>query len=156
MIRRGASEDADAIAELYERSSATLAFLPVLHTLDEHRRWFARVVAEQEVWVCDEGAIVGFAALESGMLNYLYLEPEATGRGIGSALLDRVKERLPDGFRLWRFQQNDGARRFYKRHGLEAIEFTDGAGNEENAPDVLYEWRPPKKSANREEAAGDA
>jgi GNAT superfamily N-acetyltransferase len=156
MIRRAVPEDADAIAELYERSLATLDFLPVLHTLDEHRSWFARVVDEQEVWVYDEGAIVGFAALDSEMLNYLYLEPFATGRGIGNALLDRVKERLPDGFRLWTFQQNEGARRFYERHGLEAIEFTDGAGNEERTPDVLYEWRPPNKSANRDEAAGDA
>ena len=30
----------------------------------------------------------------------------------------------------------------YERHGAVAIDFTDGAGNEERQPDALYEWRP--------------
>jgi hypothetical protein len=34
------------------------------------------------------------------------------------------------------------ARRFYERHGLRAVRFTDGTGNEEKTPDALYEWRP--------------
>jgi hypothetical protein len=29
---------------------------------------------------------------------------------------------------------------FYERHGFMAIEFTDGSGNEEKEPDVLYRW----------------
>lgn len=31
---------------------------------------------------------------------------------------------------------------FYERHGLVAIEVTDGAGNEEKEPDVRYVWAP--------------
>jgi hypothetical protein len=42
VIRRGTQEDIEAIAELYERSFATLAFLPVLHTVEEHQAWFER------------------------------------------------------------------------------------------------------------------
>lgn len=142
MIRRQREGDVDAIAELYERSFGTLTFLPMLHTLAEHRVWFARVAAEQEVWVWDEDrAILGFLALGDTMLNYLYVEPGATGRGIGSALLDRAKRRRPAGFTLWTFQQNAGARRFYERHGLRVIRLTDG-DNEEQVPDALYEWRP--------------
>jgi hypothetical protein len=34
------------------------------------------------------------------------------------------------------------ARRFYGRHGLRAVRFTDGNGNEGKTPDALYEWRP--------------
>jgi hypothetical protein len=41
--------------------------------------------------------------------------------------------------RLWCFQANSGARRFYERHGFVAVEFTDGHDNEEGCPDVLYE-----------------
>jgi hypothetical protein len=48
----------------------------------------------------------------------------------------------PDGFELWVFAVNTRARRLYERHGLVAVEFTDGAGNEEGAPDVRYAWRP--------------
>ena len=143
MIRPAGPEDVPAIAELYERSLATLSFLPTLHTLEEHRAWFGQVVAEREVWVWEEeSAILGFIALDDAMLDYLYIEPEMTGRGIGSALLNHAKERRPGGFTLWTFQQNEGARRFYERGGLRAIRFTDGEGNEEKTPDVLYEWRP--------------
>jgi hypothetical protein len=57
-------------------------------------------------------------------------------------LLQRAKQRMPGGFRVWVFQQNTPARRFYERRGLHVVELTDGAGNEERTPDALYEWRP--------------
>jgi hypothetical protein len=41
--------------------------------------------------------------------------------------------------RVYTFQANSGARRFYERHGFAAIQLTDGQGNEEHCPDVLYE-----------------
>ncbi|MDP9464580.1 MAG: GNAT family N-acetyltransferase, partial [Actinomycetota bacterium] len=44
----------------------------------------------------------------------------------------------PEGLQLWTFESNDRARRFYERHGFTAVEFTDGAGNEERWPDVRY------------------
>jgi ribosomal protein S18 acetylase RimI-like enzyme len=143
MIRRARPGDVDGIAALYERSFATLSFLPTLHTLEEHCAWFARVIAEREVWVWDEeGAPLGFIVLGDGTVDYLYVEPGMSGRGIGSALVDRAKTRRPEGFSLWTFQQNEGARRFYERHGLRVIRLTDGEGNEEKTPAALYAWRP--------------
>jgi GNAT superfamily N-acetyltransferase len=138
----------DAIAELFERSFATLDFLPMLHTLDEHRLHFARVLAEQEVWLWEEdGRVLGFAAVsDADELSYLYLEPDERRRGIGSALFDHVKTRRPDGFWFWVFQQNEPARRFYERHGARCVELTDGAGNEERTPDARYVWSPPDQS----------
>jgi ribosomal protein S18 acetylase RimI-like enzyme len=143
LIRPARRADAAAIAALFRRSFGGLAFLPTLHTSEEDRAFFRAAIRDQEVWVAEEGGrVVGFAALDGEMLNHLYVEPDAQGRGIGSTLLGRVKRRRPDGFRLWTFQQNDGARRFYERHGCVAVDFTDGSGNEEKQPDVLYEWRP--------------
>jgi GNAT superfamily N-acetyltransferase len=143
VIRRGTAEEIATIAELYERSFGTLLFLPVLHTLEEHRRWFATVLERDEFWVYEEdGTIVGFLMLGDEVLEYLFLEPRVFRRGIGTALLELAKERRPAGFTLWTFQQNERARAFYERHGLEAIHFTDGEGNEERAPDVQYAWRP--------------
>jgi GNAT superfamily N-acetyltransferase len=143
MIRGARPVDTDAIAELYERSFGTLTFLPVLHTLEEHCVWFGRVVEHQEVWVWEEeGLILGFIGLGEAMVSYLYVEPEMTGRGIGSALLDHAKERRSAGFTLWTFQQNAGARRFYERHGLRVVRLTDGEDNEEKTPAALYAWRP--------------
>jgi ribosomal protein S18 acetylase RimI-like enzyme len=75
-------------------------------------------------------------------LEHLYVHPDHQGRGIGSALLERAKARMPGGFGLWVFQANIGARRFYERHGLRVVRLTDGEGNEEKTPDAQYEWRP--------------
>jgi len=46
------------------------------------------------------------------------------------------------GLRLFAFQRNAPARRFYEARGFIAKEFTDGATNMEREPDVLYEWTP--------------
>jgi GNAT superfamily N-acetyltransferase len=148
MIRQATSADVDAIAALYERSFALLDFLPTLHTLDEHRAWLGRVVERNEVWVYEEdGRILGFASLSADMLDHLYLEPDAIGRGIGGALFDHATTRRPDGFSFWVFQQNDRARRFYEQRGAVAVEFTDGAHNEERTPDVRYVWPRPADAA---------
>ena len=148
MIRRARIDESDAIAELYERSYGTLTFLPRLHTLDQHKAFMARRVAEDDVWVWDESdAIVGFSVLRGeDDLFLLYVEPSETGRGVGSALLAHAMRERPRGFKLWTFQQNAGARRFYERHGLRPVAFGDGSGNEEGVPDVQYEWSPPSDS----------
>jgi putative acetyltransferase len=46
------------------------------------------------------------------------------------------------GLRLWAFQRNAPARRFYEARGFIAKKFTDGATNMEREADVLYQWTP--------------
>ena len=142
MIRRATSEDVEPIAQVFDRALATMTYLPVVHTYEENVAWFGARVSDHEGWVWDAGEVHGYMLLGEAELLHLYLDPEHTGRGIGTQLLDLAKALRPDGFTLWTFQQNDGARRFYERHGLHAIEFGDGSGNEERTPDVKYEWRP--------------
>ena len=143
MIRRGTSEDVEAIARLFDRALAAMTYLPVVHTFEEDLAWFGARVSDGEAWVWDDGAVHGYMLLGAAELLHLYLDADYTRRGIGTQLLALAKERRPDGFTLWTFQQNEGARRFYERHGLRAIELGDGSGNEERVPDVRYEWRPP-------------
>ena len=121
-----------------------LAFLPDLHTPNERRHFITEVVpGDHEIWVAeDEGRVVGFAALGESTLGHIYVHPDFQGRGLGTALLDKTKELRPAGFTLWTFPANEGACRFYERHGLHPIEYGDGSGNEEGVPDVRYEWRP--------------
>ena len=139
MIRRADDADVEAVVAVFEPSFATLDFLPRLHTHAEHLAYFGSL---EEVYVYDDGRVRGFAALQADVLSHLYVAPDSFGAGIGAALLDEVKRRRPAGFELWVFQANKRARRFYEAHGCTAVRFTDGAGNEERTPDVLYEWRP--------------
>ncbi len=69
----------------------------------------------------------------------LYVDPAATGTGLGSRLVDLAKAANPKGLDLWTFQANTGARRFYERRGFIAGATTNG-DNEEAAPDVQYHW----------------
>ena len=123
-------------------------FLPNIHTDEDTFSFIASIVLrDQEVHVAEmDGEINGFLALHGDMVEHLYVRPDLLRRGIGSALLQRAKERLPSGFRLWVFQDNVPARRFYERHGLRLVEETDGSRNEERTPDALYEWRPTDRS----------
>ena len=142
-IRSAGAQDADEIARTFIASFATLTFLPKLHT-DEETHFFITdiVLRDQDVFVAQRGGeIGGFIAMHGDMVEHLYVRPDLLRLGIGSALLQRAKERLPSGFRLWVFQDNVPARRFYERHGLRVIEETDGSRNEERTPDALYEWR---------------
>jgi putative acetyltransferase len=144
MIRQAEPRDRDQIAETFVASLATLAFLPDIHTVEEHRRFITEVVPrDHEIWVAEEdGRVVGIAALGTATLGHLYVHPVYQRRGVGSALLQKTKELRPRGFTLWTFPANVAACRFYEHHGLLATRFGDGSGNEEGLPDVQYEWRP--------------
>ena len=136
--------DAGAIADVFLAALAGMTYLPDLHTEAESREFIRDVMLpNNEVWVAEEdGRVVGFAGLGDDLLRHLWVEPPAQNRGVGKALLDRAKERRPDGFRLWVFQKNIGARRFYERHGFTLVRLTDGRDNQEREPDALYEWQP--------------
>lgn len=144
MIRRGVVADAAAVADVYveSRHSAEPAIPRLRHTPDEVRDWFASIVLpEHEVWVAAlADRLVGIAVLRGECLDQLYVRPAHQGHGVGSRLLDHAK-RQRRVLRLTAFQDNHAARAFYEKRGFRAIAFGDGTTNEEQTPDVVYEWR---------------
>jgi GNAT superfamily N-acetyltransferase len=137
-------EDAIGVADVWLRSryASVPAIPPPVHSDDDVRAYFTVVLATREVWVVEsEDQVVALLVLDGDWIDQLYVDPEWTGRGIGSQLIDIAKERYPSGLNLWTFQSNARARRFYERHGFSAREMTDGE-NEERAPDVRYQWAP--------------
>jgi GNAT superfamily N-acetyltransferase len=118
-----------------------LPWLAGLHTPDEDRAFWSNIVfAECEVWGAKEGdGLVGVIAFRQDWIEQLYVLPVAQAKGVGTMLLDIAKS-AQRKLLLWTFQKNVGARRFYERHGFVSIEETDGSGNEEREPDVLYRW----------------
>ena len=145
VIRRARVEEAPDIADVWLRSRAASApDVPApVHTDEEVRAWFATIVlATSEVWVADvDSTVVAMLVLKDNWIDQLYVDPSYTGRGVGTDLVSFAKRRRPHELRLWTFQANQRARRFYERHGFVPVETTEG-DNEEGAPDVRYEWRP--------------
>jgi GNAT superfamily N-acetyltransferase len=140
MIRRATRGDAAAIGALFVRARDEMSYLPRIPDRDRPLLggWFLEQV---DIWVAEEGGrVAGFAGVGGNELTHLYVDPPAQNRGVGTALLDHVKSLRPDRLELWVFQANEGARRFYERHGFRLVQLTDGAGNMEREPDALYEW----------------
>jgi chorismate mutase len=143
-LRPAAPADRDQLAEVYLRSrDAAFPAMPRgIHPPEEVRGWVAGWDLDAwDVWVAEAGGgPVGFCVVTETWLHSLYVVPEAAGSGVGSALLDLAKGLRPDGFCLWVFESNAPARGFYERRGLVPLERTDGAANEERAPDVRMAW----------------
>jgi GNAT superfamily N-acetyltransferase len=142
--RRAIPADAEQVASLWLRSRRASVPLipPPVHTDDEVISWFATVVLQQqrETWVVEvRGAIAAVLVLMPGWIDQLYVDPDHTGCGLGTRLLELAKARNPEGLDLWTFESNVGARRFYERHGFVAVAASDG-DNEEGEPDVRYQW----------------
>jgi GNAT superfamily N-acetyltransferase len=144
--RRASPEDATALAATWLRSRhASVPDIPSpVHSDAEVSEWFETVVLpERETWVIEnDDTVVALLVLEAGWVDQLYVDPDFTGRGLGSCLLAVAKAVSPAGLDLWTFQANTRARRFYERHGFIAVAVTDGE-NEEGAPDVRYRWPAP-------------
>ena len=146
-LRPFSDADLEATVEVW-RASRVRAFAWLrpqqLHTLEEDRAFFARVLAREcEVWLAERaGQIEGLLCLRGELVAQLFVGPEAQGAGIGSALLALAKQRSPRGLRLFTFQRNAPARGFYERRGFRLLR-CGVSPPPENEPDVLYVWRGP-------------
>ena len=146
-VRLASVDDAEALADLYSdaRRAAVPQMPPAMHTDEEHRGYYARQFAQADVtvWVAESDAgPLGWAICTPTFLEGLYVRSDLKGQGIGSLLLDVVEATHPEGFELWVFESNTGARRLYERRGLVEVERTDGSGNEEKSPDLRMAWHP--------------
>jgi GNAT superfamily N-acetyltransferase len=142
-IRRADSIDAPAVARVWIRSRmAAIPAIPApVHGADDVLSWFAsEVIPKGGTWVMDQGGLlVGLLVMEGSCVDQLYVDPDRTGIGCGSALLEHAKQ-LSDGtLDLWTFRSNVRARTFYERHGFVPVGTADG-DNEERAPDVHLQW----------------
>ena len=141
-LRRATTCDAKAVANVFSASFRLLTFLPILHTVEEDRRYIQNVILNEcEVTVAeDESGIVSFLARQGEEVRLLHTRPDRIGMGAGSQLIDAEKASGIGALELWCFEANERARRFYEARGFRAIRFTDGAHNEEQMPDIRYRW----------------
>ena len=145
-IRRAVPGDAHALADLlWTVRAESVPAMPALAHPRESVEPFVRgvLLAQFEVWVAElRGRPVGFIAIMApDQLGHLYIAADHQNRGLGSRLVALAQDRFPEGLELWTFQDNDRARRFYRRNGFVEAERTEG-DQEEGAPDLRLVWRP--------------
>lgn len=148
-LRPARAADADAVATVLRVSRQVLMpFSPSAHTEEENAQWVAQhLIPGGGVTVAEHaGQVVGVLAVssqaEAHWIDQLYVHPSQAAVGVGGALLRHALKQLARPalpVRLYTFQANHHARGFYEAHGFRAVAFSDGQGNEEKCPDVLYE-----------------
>lgn len=141
-LRKLTLADMDAAAAVHRASfNHALPKLAGLHTPEEDRAFYrTQMFPACQVWGAEkQSKLVGIIAFRSEWIDQLYVLPDAQGRGVGSDLLEIAQKAFPV-LNLWTFQCNARARRFYELNGFVAMRETDGSGNEEKEPDVLYRW----------------
>ena len=123
MIRKAKQDDLNRIAEI-EVFNYRLKFYPIF--LDDEfyfgelqvpnvAKRYADSLEDIRVW--DDGVVKGFILVQDGEVRKLFVEPVLQGQGIGARLLEYAVEHL-SAKTLWALEKNEGAIRFYQRHGF--------------------------------------
>ena len=113
------------------------------HTLEDDRDYFQRMVLPGgDVWVAQgEHGLLGFMALQSDLIDLLFVAVQAQGQGVGTVLVNKAKAQSPYGLRAYTFQRNKVARAFFKKQSFTEIGFGVSPPPEEE-PDVELVWVP--------------
>ncbi|HTJ22252.1 MAG TPA: GNAT family N-acetyltransferase [Gemmatimonadaceae bacterium] len=140
-VRAARRADIEEIARLHITSwrASYRSFVPGdlldAQDLDERRELFTRRFDDGMRFFVDDcaGALRGFVSLGPALdddldprrvwtVHNLHISPELRGRALGASLLDAATNAAAEAgaetITLWVIEGNDGARRFYERHGM--------------------------------------
>ena len=164
IVRRMTGDDIEVVAALHVDSWRSAYrgimaddYLDERAPADRQQHWTERLrqpSPAQAGFIAEHGGhpvgfvfLLGDADARYGtLLDNLHVAAAVRGAGVGRALLSAaareiVERRWQRGLYLWVFAANTGARRFYERHGGEAVEHAelttaDGLPH----PAVRYAW----------------
>lgn len=113
------------------------------HSIDALRRRLKKPYSE--FVIADDGAeILGMAFASLGddrtaMLYQLYVNPDAQGRGVGTALLVEMESAFPSAarMRLEVEEANTKAIDFYRRNGYRQVSRTENCGSQDSGISAL-------------------
>jgi len=141
-FRPAQTSDIPGLVRIFRTArAARMPWLPVLHSAEADQRFFEnRVLGVETIEIVERDRVLkGFASHHGDWINHLYIAPDAWRQGLGSLLLQRVLCSV-NFVQLWVFEQNTDAQDFYRHHGFEVSERTEGANNEEKCPDIRMIW----------------
>jgi ribosomal protein S18 acetylase RimI-like enzyme len=139
-LRPARSTDAGAVAAILSGFIDDTPWMPRVHTRAEDLSFAGMMIDRGWCSVAEaDDRVVGFLSRDGAMIHALYLRPDFCGQGIGRELLGAAKAASTQ-LKLYTFQANTGAQRFYLREGFTEVQRSDGAGNDEGLPDIEYHW----------------
>ena len=134
------SLDAGTLGKILAATNDQMPWLPRVHSSAEEIKYAGDMIDAGWVRVAHfDGALVGFIARDQADIHALYVLPDMQHQGIGTALLEDAKQSC-DVLRLWSYQENMAATRFYASRGFAELERTDGTTNDAGLPDIHFEW----------------
>ena len=86
----------------------------------------------------DNATIVGALVSSPHIVSQLYVHVDYQNKGIGSMLLNLAKQDSDGSLRLFTFDRNRRAQRFYEKHGFKIVR--RGFEEKWQLEDIEYEW----------------
>jgi ribosomal protein S18 acetylase RimI-like enzyme len=134
------SKFAEQTVEMWRESKYKAIGQKEVHSFESHVYFLNHILhKEYQVYIAlwDEN-VVGIIAYNESEISQLYIHNHYQGKGIGKSLLRKAKEQSSGRLTLYTFEINKKAQLFYEMNGFKII--GRGHENEENLPDILYEW----------------
>ena len=134
-------EDAAEISQILEDWAASNSEIPLVHNVEERADYGRWLLEHTSVTMIHNSCgVVGFLALEKHIIQALYIKKDFQGFGFGQAAIKFAQKQFKE-LRLWVFQSNIGAQKFYQRLGFQIVEKSDGEDNDYRLPDIFYCWK---------------
>ena len=134
-------KDAAEISQILEDWAASNREIPLVHNVEERADYGRWLLEHTSVTMIHNSCgVVGFLALEKHIIQGLYIKKDFQGFGFGQAAIKFAQKQFKE-LRLWVFQSNIGAQKFYQRLGFQIVEKSDGEDNDYRLPDIFYCWK---------------
>lgn len=130
-------DDLDEVMEIWIRGNLDA------HPFVDATYWYENAdrvreaIASAEVWVCDEGGILGFAGLQDSYVAGVSVKGSARGMGVGTALLGKAQE-MHEQQVLHVYRENRATMEFYLRSGFRVV--STGVDEATGAVECKMEW----------------
>lgn len=91
-----------------------------LHTPERQRSYLESEIAKgAQLYMLVDEKPVGIVSIHDNRIENLYVLPSEQNKGYGTQLLTFAIGKCTDSPSLWVLSTNDGAQRFYTRHGFQ-------------------------------------
>lgn len=142
-IRPATVDDLPACAKIMNNWIDETEWLPRIFSHEDICEMFkSSLLKKRTMLVADiDDKIGGYLTIDnSSTIKAIFLAPFCRCTGVGKALLDKAKQKEPNGLELGVHEPNIHALRFYKREGFKEIPEGRKDDTEEGLSELLMRW----------------